>query len=145
MAGSGLDLSYRFKKGMGQLEARTAARLLLILALLGLIGWLHLTLASRMAALSHQIGQLEERKASLQRENAQLILEITRLQDLSRLRARALELGFVPIEQPQYVFVTDWPSEQSPTPEPPKDGLSSPAHWWREIASQFNAWVEAQP
>lgn len=145
MASSGLDLSHRFGKGAWQLEARTTARLLLILALLGLIGWLHLTLASRMATLSHQIAELEEKKAALQRENAQLILEITQLQDLSRLQARALELGFVPIEQPQYVFVTDWPSGQSPTPEPTRAGLPSPARWWKEMASRFNAWVEAQP
>lgn len=147
MTSSRVHLSYRSRKDIWWLEPRTTARLLLILALLGLIGWLYVTQASQMATLSHQIGELEEKKAALQRENAQLTLEITRLQDLSRLRARALELGFVPIEQRQYVLVTNWPSRQSPIPESEdaEDGLPSPARWWGKVTSQFNAWIETQP
>ncbi len=154
------------EKGREGFEAKTAVGYLLILILVSLIGWLYLTQASQVTTTGYRIYELERERARLQRENAQLMLEIAELERMEVVEARARQLGFVPPTQVKYLTVADYPAG-SPAQEqdlatlggegqawdssPPKGNSGeetkavAPAGWWEKLSSQFNLWVTVQP
>ncbi len=71
--------------------------------LLVVVGVLYLLLVSHTAAQGRHIEDLQRTFFRLQRENAQLEVEIARASAISRLQQRADELGFVPAEQIEYI------------------------------------------
>jgi cell division protein FtsL len=68
---------------------------------------LYLTLVSRTAARGRRIQQLEVELFRLQREIEQLEVEIARESSVPRLWERANELGFIPPEQVEFVYLSD--------------------------------------
>jgi hypothetical protein len=92
-----------------QLGSKTALGFILILAIFSLVGWLYLTNASTVTATSYRIDELRLELDQIKNQNAQLILEISQLQALSRVEARAHTLGFGPITEIKYVAVDQYP------------------------------------
>jgi cell division protein FtsL len=158
-----MDVS--IEKSAGSLDARTAIGSLLIIILVSLLGWLYLTQASQATTTGYRIYELERERARLQRENAQLMLEIAELERLEKVEARARQLGFIPPEQVEYLVVTNYPPDHPPSgqlaatfeeenltlnsPQKEKTGDKvvevAPAGWWGKMVSQFNIWITIQP
>jgi cell division protein FtsB len=153
------------EKSIGGLDAKTAIGSLLILILVSLLGWLYLTQASQVTTTGYRIYELERERASLQRENAKLMLEIAELERLESVEARARQLGFVSPERLEYLVVADYPPDHpssgqlAATFEGENLALDSSkqektgkqavgaalAGWWEEMVSQFNIWITVQP
>lgn len=153
--------SLHLEKGSWRLEAKTTARILLVLALLGALSWLCLTQSSKVAATNYRIWKKEAEIARLQRENDELLAEIAELVSVSRLESMTLELGYVSVDRVRYVDVpgysADNASRESLATEPmldenasialenPKEELLGISRWWDVVISQFVAWTKAQP
>lgn len=136
-----------------RLDSKAALGFLLILATFSLVGWLYLTQASAVTATSYRIDELRLELDQLKNQNAALVVEIAELQALSRVEARARELGFVPATNLKYMPVANYP-----VPSVSIDGVRGTAHaantvdtytaelqgpgWWVEKLDTLAAWVE---
>jgi cell division protein FtsL len=128
--------SHCVKRGL--IEERTTRILLLIFAIMSFIVLISLFQVSQMNARSLRIIELKRKKARLEIENAQLLLEIAELMSISRLEERAKEMGFVFPERVEYLPVYDYPPEAALS-----EGISSsPPHLLEEITSQLKSWME---
>jgi hypothetical protein len=136
-------ISHCTKNGRWKLESRSAIGVLLILLAVSLLGWVYLTQASFVATTSRRVDKLEVQKARLEEENLELMTEIARLESVSRLCARAQELGFEPIaaEAAEYLALAEMPSPQSVV----MGADPTQTHWWDNVASQFTAWAQESP
>jgi hypothetical protein len=101
--------SLRLEKGSWRLEAKTTAGILLVLTLLGLLSWLCLAQASKVSTTRYRIWEKQAEKARLQRENAELLAEVTELLSVPRLEDVALGLGYAPPEERRYLDVPGYP------------------------------------
>lgn len=163
------SLPHCLERGSWRFEAKTTAWVLLVLTLLGLIGWLCLTQASQVSTARYHLREKEEEKGRLQRENAELLAEIVEMLSIPRLEARARELGYAPAEGLQYLDVPDYPAACTELrrsngvsggglaavprlDESAVVALEEPGHkplnvarWWERVISQFVAWAGTQP
>ena len=92
-----------------------AVRLGLILALIGLLAWLYLAQASEIATTGRRIEMLHQRMLELERENADLVDQIAVDGSIPRLQERASRLGFVTMNQAEFLPVTAVPPDTAPT------------------------------
>jgi cell division protein FtsL len=99
-------VTHGIKRGRFEMNRRTALYLFAVVALLVVIATLYLMLVSQTAARGRRIEQLWEELAWLKKENEQLEVEIAKASSISRLRSRAIELGFVPAEQVEFLLLT---------------------------------------
>jgi cell division protein FtsL len=90
-------ISHCIKRNPNKLEGRATAGMLIIFLVLSLLGWIYLTQASHVATTSRRNQELEAEKTRLQQENMELMVEIATYESVSRLAARAHELGFVAV------------------------------------------------
>jgi cell division protein FtsL len=109
-----------------QLERKAALGMLLILVTISLIGWLYLTQASSLATTSFRIEQLRSELDTLNRQNAQMKLEIAAWESLPRIEQRARELGFAPPAQTLYLPVPNYPTSEEPAQQ--TDALANNRH-----------------
>jgi hypothetical protein len=116
--------------------------MLLILLALSLLGWIYLTQASYVATTGRRIQELEAEKVGLQQENLQLMAEIAELESVTRLAARAKELGFevASVEGSEFVVVADMPDVLAYS----SDDGSPVTRWWDNVSSQFTAWAQVE-
>jgi len=155
MAGSHESPDHCQKAVKRRIEARSALTVGLVLAVLSLVGWLYLTQTSHLAVTGYHVQELEQRKARLQEENAQLEAKIAELESAARLMARAKELGFQSPERVTYVVVANYPVSVVETDATDDQGTamvdsgeevsSTLARWWTDLVAQFDAWLQAQP
>jgi cell division protein FtsL len=96
-------VTHGIKRGRFEVSRRTVVAVLALAVVLTLVAALYLMLVSQTAARGRHIEQLQAELARLQRENAQLEVQIAREGSVSRLIQRAYELGFVPAEQVDYL------------------------------------------
>jgi len=92
-----------------------AVRLGLLLALVGLLAGLYLAQASEIATTGRRIESLRQQRDELQRENAELLDQVSIEGSIPRLQERAARLGFVPATQVEYLRVTTVPADIAPT------------------------------
>lgn len=134
---------------------------LLILALLSLASLLYLLQANQATIATSKIRELEARKERLQRENAQLLLQIAELEALPHIEERARRMGLAPLTEFEYLLPVDCPedsrselaviaSEQGgaalPSLAGSRDSASvGPSRWWEEAISQFTSWAKMWP
>lgn len=153
--------SLRLERGSWRVEARTTAGILLVLTLLGLLSWFCLAQASKISTVRYRIWEKEAERERLQRENAQLLAEVTELLSVPRLENMALGLGYVPAEERWYLDVLGHPTGVSggglaAAPRPDESTVAAPeeprelwgggvARWWKRVISQFVAWAGTQP
>ena len=133
------------------LSGKTMGLFLLLLVLASLIGSFYLNQASQTTAAGLEITRLTREREYWRQENADLRKQIAVMESLSRIKARAAELGFVEPEQVEYLVVertwTEDTAEESsasahtsehrqPTPQPAQS-----RDWLRELVNQFESWV----
>lgn len=96
-------MTHGIKRGRFDMNRRTAVYLSTIVLVLTLTAALYLMLVSRTAARGRHIQQLQVELFRLQRENAQLEVDIAREGSISQLWERAAELGFAPAGQVEFL------------------------------------------
>jgi hypothetical protein len=89
-------------------------RVALLLLLATLVAGLYLWQASEIAATSRRIEALRQGKMELERENAELLDQISAEGSIPHLQERAGRLGFTPATQVEYLEVTVVPPDQAP-------------------------------
>ncbi len=146
----------------GSNEARITVGSMLVVIVISLIGWLYLTQASQVMITGYRIHELEAEETELERQNALLRFQIAQLENLSRVEARATELGFGPPQEISYLVVEDYPKPEDsqsgddsgrPPPEPaqtagadaPGDVTFDLVRWWQALVSKFATWVTTDP
>jgi hypothetical protein len=138
-----------------RVDSKAALGFLLLLATFSLVGWLYLTQASAVTATSYRIDELRLELDQIKNQNAALTLEIAQLEALSRVEARAREIGFAPTTNVRYLPVANYPMPLEP--EEPTFGLAQtnrpadrdrtefdPALWWADTLDNFAAWLEGR-
>ncbi len=110
-------------------QALQALLIVLGIALVTFVLYLYVLPNSQIDAAKVRIADLQAQKATLERENAALILEIARASSLTALEARAKALGMGPTTNIIYLRMPD----QSPA--------AAPAH----AADQAGASIEDMP
>jgi hypothetical protein len=132
--------SHCTKASFRKLRARSALGVVLILGMLSLLGWVYLTQASYVATTSRQLRELEKQQERIEQENWQLMVEIAELGSVTRLAARAQELGFVMAfsDESEFLAVVEAPPAQARAAS--ADGTDE--EWWTNVTSQFTAWAQ---
>ena len=138
-----------------RVDSKAALGFLLLLATFSLVGWLYLTQASAVTATSYRIDELRLELDQIKNQNAALTLEIAQLEALSRVEARAREIGFAPTTNVRYLPVANYPMPLEP--EEPTFGLAQtdrpadgdrtefdPALWWADTLDNVAAWLEGR-
>jgi len=100
-------VTHGIKRGQFELSRRTARYLFALVVALTLTATLYLVLVSRTAARGRHIQDLQAELFRLQRENQQLEVEIAAQASFHRIKERALELGFEPAEQVEFLSLID--------------------------------------
>ena len=98
-------MTHGIKRGQFEMGPRTAIYSFALVVGLTLVATLYLILVSRTAVCGRHIEQLQEELVCLQRENGQLKVMIAREGSVSRLRERAVEMGFIPAERVEYLLL----------------------------------------
>ena len=136
-----------------RLDSKTAIGFLLLLATFSLVGWLYLTQASAVTTTTYRIDELRVELDHLKNQNAGLVLEIAELEAVSRVEARAREIGFVPATDIKYLPVSNYPASFEPEEsgygvgrieydvDAYVDQVEKPS-WWVQKLDTFAAWIE---
>ncbi len=99
-------VTHGIKRGRFEVNRRMAVYLFVFVIVLTLAAALYLMLVSRTAAQGRRIQQLQVELFRLQRENEQLEVKIASEGSVPRLWERAIEMGFVPADQVEFISVT---------------------------------------
>ena len=133
-------ISHCTKNNPWKLQGRSAVGVLLILVALSLLGWIYLTQASHVATTSRRVQKLEREKARLQQENLDLMAHVAEFESVSRLAARAEELGFVmaSTQDAEFLVISDLVLPQTQV----AGAETSVDRFLDSVASQFTAWTQ---
>jgi hypothetical protein len=144
--------------GLIRVDVRSLTFFAVLLALIGLGGWLYLQQASEVAALAHEIRVLERDKERLHLEITALRGEVAMLGSLGRVLEAGTQLGYTmpdtfdrqrrlrvvyeplpaPTEEPAAPVVTDGePASGQAFPEDRAPGLV------QRLVDQLRAWIAA--
>jgi hypothetical protein len=142
-------ISHCIKRDPNKLEGRATLGMLIMLVVLSLLGWIYLTQASHVATTSRRIEELQIDKVRLEQQNLELMVEIADLESISRLDARAQELGFrtVVLDDAAFVVAAMPEAEQVPVVAYDQNGgqdvQAQSTGWLDSVTSQFTAWVQS--
>jgi cell division protein FtsL len=98
-------VTHGVKRGRFEMDSRAVLYLSAFFVALTLVAACYLMLVSRTAAQGRHIEQLQVELFRLQRENEHMEVQIARESSVSRLMERALEAGFAPAEQVEFLVV----------------------------------------
>lgn len=140
-------------------DSSTATGLLLCVLLLSLGGWLYLTQASQIAAINNQMGQTAKEIEKIERANALLRYQVAQLETISRIEARAKQLGLGPMyNQTTYLAVPDDPAQLQAAPVVQQAAVDSNSElsvsrtdpdsilfilssFWDKVKNQLESWI----
>jgi len=141
-------------------DSSTATGLLLCILLLSLGGWLYLSQASQIAATSDHMRETAIEIEKLERENALLRYQVAQLETISRIEARAKQLGLEPmynqttylmvpesLMQPESVPFTVQAASDDLKPQVSADKaapdfiVGSLAAFWNQVKDQIESWI----
>ena len=110
-----------------QISTGSLRGLLLLVGLIALIGLIYLGQNGQATMTGRRAQDLQDQLTRIQRENAQLEVEIAQLTLPSRIAERAGILGFHPatITQTVFVVVKNYPVDAKPAGAPPPAAASS--------------------
>ena len=97
-------VTHGIKRGRFEVNRRTALYLFAVVFVLTLVAVLYLMLVSQTAARGRRIEQLRRDLAWLEKENEHMEVQIADEGSISSLMRRAVENGFVRVEQVEYVY-----------------------------------------
>lgn len=152
------SLPQQAQRQFRRFDVREFGLALVLLAMLGLVSLLYLTLASQIATLEFDIERMNDELHSLQVRNSQLAAEIALKEGITNVRKEAQEMGLTEDVPTEFLPVSDFPLEEEividvmpsylqqedkPVPEESKSLLDS--LWWKQLVSQFAAWVTSRP
>ncbi|OQY21472.1 MAG: hypothetical protein DRI77_03020 [Chloroflexi bacterium] len=98
-------VTHGIKRGQFEMSRRAILYVFALVAAVALAATLYLMLVSRTAASGRHIEQLRVDLLWLRRENEQLEVDVAEEGSVSRLWERAVELGFVPAEQIEFISI----------------------------------------
>jgi hypothetical protein len=106
------ELKRVFRLAPWRVQTQAVAAAAVFALVLAALGGLYLATATRAATAGRDVQRLEAEKADLLHELDQLEAEVAALSAVSRMEARAAELGFVPAagEQVEYLLVANYPT-----------------------------------
>jgi hypothetical protein len=150
----------RWRSWLEAFQLPTTARgfLAFVLGLLVLAGAMsiHVMLSAEMMRLQLQLDELKEVEARIERQNANLLWQISRRADIQTLFEEAVTLGYKPIEKPIYVFDTtkasafstaDSPASRDPmidTPDPAATQQNPSPGWVEEWRTRFGNLLDVE-
>src|SRR5579859_3976507 len=80
--------------------------MLAIVLLIGLLATLYMSASGRGTATSYRINALQSEQSRLERENADLRMQVSRAQSLDRIQTEAKQrLGMVPVDPTQVTYL----------------------------------------
>ena len=135
-----------------QLPTTMRGFLVFLLGLLVLAGAMaiHVTLSAEMMRLQLRLDELQGMEARVERQNANLLWQISRHADLQTLHEEALSLGYRPVEDRIYVVQPQAAPALESSPigqyktEDPTD-VAGPStlsqHSWRQRVEEWRAWL----
>ena len=88
-----------------------------VILLTALLATLYLSAINRGTATNYRIGKLQIEQARLERDNADLRLQISQAQSLDRIHTEAMKLGMVPVDAKQVLYL-ELPPEVSTVRRP---------------------------
>ena len=100
-------VTHGIKRGRFEMDRRVVIYSLVVVVALTLTAAFYLMLVSQTAARGRHIQQLQAELFRLRRENEQLEVEIANEGSIPRLRERAIEMGFAPAEQLEFLSLAD--------------------------------------
>lgn len=100
-----------------QLQGKTIGLLAVLFILASLIGWFYLTQASEATTTALQLQRLASEREHLRRESAEIRYQIAELENLSRIRERALLLGLGPPQNVEYLYIQESEISSAPVKE----------------------------
>jgi hypothetical protein len=131
------------KKSLVKLtEAQAALGWVAVLLIMGVLGYVYLNQASKIATVGRRVQSLQAHLDEARRVNASTERSIAQEQSLERLRMRSAELGFAPAQPGniEYLVVTGYPQENASGPAPLKEEGPLPVDTLSEaIAQTFRA------
>jgi hypothetical protein len=74
--------------------------------------FMHVLVAAQVMQAEFTLNQLQEEYRSLEQQNGDIIFQIARDNNMARLEQRVIELGYVPVQEREYIFM---PSETLPS------------------------------
>ena len=143
------------KQAPWRVQTQIVAAVAVFAVVLAAIGGLYLATASRAATAGRDVQRLEAQKADLVLEIDQLEAEVASAMSLTRMQARAGELGFAPAhpEQIEFIVVAGYPAPRSPWTARPGSldsppGLADTARVAAALAADydetFTSWLARQ-
>jgi cell division protein FtsL len=135
------SISFRPAKVVKQLpwslDRKAALGFLLILVTFSLVGWLYLGQASVITSSTMKIDSLRQEIDLLNHQNSELTLEIAELESITRVEARARELGFAPTN-PANIRYLSVPNTLASAPEL----FASSAQGQTPESSPWQVWLD---
>lgn len=141
-----------FKQAPWRTQTQAVAMLSITLLTVAVVGGFYLAVAARAATAGRDLQALEVRKAVLAQDNNRLQAELAELRSVTRLAARAQEMGFTPAaaEQLDYLRVDNYPATTvalAPPPRArlapqPRNTLTSLTDWLSQILQGVVVWAQ---
>jgi hypothetical protein len=127
-----------FRQAPWRAQTQVAAAAAVFFLVMAALGGLYLATATRAATAGRDVQRLEAEKTDLLHELDRLQAEIAAAQSVSRLEARARELGYVPAntDQVEYLVVPGYPAAPPAETAPPEaDTVASLPDYDETLAS----------
>lgn len=134
------------RKFVWELDSKAALGFLILIAVFSMVGWLYLSQASQITATSFRIDELQRDFQAIQQQNVSLELEIARAESISRVEARARELGYAPAGEVRYISLAGVavPQKQGEGEGADPGGGEVQESWWREIVNRLTVWLKSE-
>ncbi len=133
------------RPGGTRVDVRRWALAALVLALLGLAGWLYLEQATVAASYGASVRQLQDEKERLRREITALRAEVAVAGSLTRLNALAEKMGYTLPEATdsgrRLVVQYEAPSEETPVDEREASGQGALPEEGLDVGGRVKGWV----
>lgn len=106
---------------------------------------IHVTLSADMMRLQLRLDELEQREARMERQNANLLWQISRHTDVQAVYGEAIALGYKPVEDRIYVVEPPAPAlspvNPSPDQRPAEDPLAAQQGLAPGRIEEWRAWL----
>ncbi len=100
-----IRLAHAYRQAPWRMQRQMVGTVLAIVVFASMVAALYLSVTARTAILGREVQSLEMEIAAVQRENADLKIELARLRSTAEMERRARALGFYPAEPEDLEYV----------------------------------------